>query len=148
MTIAHETIHLSRTLDADLDDVWNAYADTAQRSRWSVPEGEEMVFDADDLRSGGAARYRCGTPGELEFAGSIDYLHIAPGAAVVHTEITRSGSQLLSAALLTWSFGAADPRTELSVTVQVTSFVGEDMLDGTRNGHRIALDQLADFLRR
>lgn len=148
MTIAHETIHLSRTLEADLEDVWTAYADTAQRSRWSVPQGEEMVFDADDLRSGGAARYRCGTPGELEFAGSIDYLHIAPEAAVVHTEIMRSGPELLSAGLLTWSFGAADPGTELSVTVQVTSFVGEGMLEGTRNGHRIALDQLAAFLRR
>lgn len=148
MTIAHDTIHLSRRLDADLVDVWAAYADTAHRSRWSVPEGEEMVFDADDLRSGGSARYRCGTPGELQFAGSIDYLHIAPEAEVVHTEIMRTGSELLSAGLLTWTFRAANPGTELTVTVQVTSFVGEGMLDGARNGHRIALDQLAALLRR
>lgn len=148
MTIAHDTIHLTRTLEADLEDVWSAYADTSLRSRWSVPQGEEMVFDSDDLRSGGSARYRCGTPGDLEFAGSIDYLHIAPEAAVVHTETMRTGSELLSAGLLTWSFAAAGPGTDLSLTVQVTSFVGEGMLDGTRNGHRIALDQLVSLLRR
>lgn len=148
MTIAHETLHLRRTLDAELEAVWSAYADTAQRSRWSVPEGEEMVFDSDDLRSGGSARYRCGTPGELEFAGTIEYLHVAPEVALVHTETMRSGSDLLSAALVTWSFVATEAGTDLTLTVQVTSFVGEGMLEGTRNGHRIALNQLDSFLRR
>lgn len=146
MPIAHETIHLARTVSADRETAWAAYADPALRSRWSAPEGEAMTFDSDDLRSGGSGRYRCGSPDQLQFVGDIEYVRVDPARSVVHTETMRTASELLSAALMTWTFSEAAGGTKVSVTAQVTSFVGQGMLEGTRDGHRIALEQLAHFL--
>lgn len=147
MTIDHETIQLTRTLSTDRASVWAAYADAVLRSRWSVPEGEAMVIDSDDLRSGGSSRYRCGSPGQLEFVGEIEYVQVAPSRSVVHTETMRTGGELLSTGLLTWTFTEVPEGTEVCVTAQVASFVGPGMLEGTRNGHRIALEQLDSLLR-
>lgn len=147
MTIDHETIHLTWTLDADRETVWAAYADPALRSRWSVPQGESMVFDSDDLRSGGSGRYRCGSPDQLQFAGDIEYVRVVPARSVVHTETVRTDGELLSTGLMTWTFMEAADGTTVSVTAQVASFVGPGMLEGTRTGHRIALEQLDSYLR-
>lgn len=147
MTIDHETIRLTRTLSADRASVWAAYADAALRSRWSVPEGEAMVIDSDDLRSGGSSRYRCGSPELLEFVGDIEYVQVAHSRSVVHTETVRTGGEPLSTGLVTWTFTEVPEGTEVCVTAQVASFVGPGMLEGTRYGHRIALEQLDGFLR-
>src|SRR5690625_7431971 len=99
MTIDHETIRLTRTLSADRASVWAAYADAALRSRWSVPEGEAMVIDSDDLRSGGSSRYRCGSPELLESVGDIEYAQVAHSRSVVHTATARTGGAPLATGL-------------------------------------------------
>jgi len=52
----------------------------------------------------------------------------------------------LATSLVTWEFDLASQGTRVVVTNQAMTFVGQDMLTGTRNGHRIALQQLAAFL--
>lgn len=144
--LVHDTIRLEKQLAYPLDAVWRAYADTASRAEWSVPEGEEQECSSDELRSGGVASYRCGTPGELQFRGEVSYVDVVPQARIVHTDSVWAGGQLLATALVSWEFHGEEGSTTLTVTDQVTSFVGQEMIDGHRNGHTKALNQLAAFL--
>ncbi len=144
--LVHDTLRLEKRFAYPLDAVWRAYADPASRAEWGVPEGEEQVYSRDELRSGGVAIYRCGTPGELQFRGEVSYVDVVPQARIVHTDSVWAGDQLLATALLSWEFRDEEGSTTLTVTDQVTSFVGQEMIDGHRNGHTKALNQLAAFL--
>ncbi len=146
--VSHDTIQVRKQLPAPVAAVWAAFADTQSRAEWGVPQGEEQVYSHDDLRSGGTASYRCGTPGVLQFHGEVRYLEVAAPRLVIHTDLVRDGDQALSAALLTWEFQDGGDITTVCLTDQVTSCVGSDMIDGHRNGHTLALEQLAEFLAR
>lgn len=141
-----ETVRLGAEIAHPVAEVWAAFADTAARATWGVPDGEEMVYDHDDFRTGGSTASRCGTPGSLEFHASGDYLRIDPEAVAVSTETLRSGDQILSTAIITWTFTATPAGTHVEIIDQLVSFVGEGMVDGHRNGHTIALRQLGEFL--
>jgi len=146
--LVHDTIRIARTIKTPVAKIWDAYADTSARSRWGAPAGEAMVYERDDLRRGGSARHRCGAPGELQFRVETEYLVVVPSEMVVHTEATWLDDQLLSTALISWTFTELTDGASVEITAQVVSLVGQDMLDGTRNGHTIALDQLAAMLER
>lgn len=144
--LAHDTVRLEQLIATPLSTVWHAYADTATRCRWSVPAGQEMVFDVDDFRTGGRARYRCGTPGELEFSAEMQYHLVRPEDTVVYTETIRIGEELLATGLVSWELILEDEGVCVVVTDQVTSFVGQDMFEDNRVGHTLALQQLAKLL--
>lgn len=143
---AHDTIRLTQHVDASVADVWEAYADSAARARWSVPAGEKMVYEQSDFREGGHDRYRCGPPETLDFHAETEYTRIVPNELVVYTETVRNEGQTLATGLVTWEFEPDDRGTLVTVTSQVVSFIGPGMIDGNRNGHTKALEQLGRHL--
>lgn len=142
--LIHDTITATQLVNASVSHVWQAYADTAVRARWSVPAGDGLEYLSDEFVTGGRAIYRCGTPGVLEFEATVDYILVEPPQLIVYTETLRTDDRPLTTSLVTWGFDLAFQGTRVVVTNQTTSFVGQDMLTGTRNGHRIALQQLAE----
>lgn len=140
------TISLSADLDHSLSAVWNAFADADQRVRWGVPEGEAMVCDVDEFRTGGSIRARCGSPGALEFASAGQYCAVAHERFIVSTETLTRDTEMLSSAIITWTFTATSTGTRVELVDQLVSFVGQGMIDGHRGGHEICLRQLGDFL--
>ena len=107
-----------------------------------------MICDVDEFRPGGSIRARCGTPGALEYYSAGQYCAVEPERGPVTTEtLTREG-QVLSTAIITWTFEATSSGTRVDLVDQVVSFVGQGMIDGHRNGHDICLRQLGDFLSR
>src|SRR5699024_5869951 len=108
--------------------------------------GEEMVFERDDLRTGGLATYRCGPPGRLSFRVETEYLVVEPEHLVVHTETVHEGDHPLATGLLAWEFRQQSGGSAVAITHQIASFTGQGMIDGSRNGHGIALAQLAALL--
>jgi uncharacterized protein YndB with AHSA1/START domain len=140
------TISLGADFDHPTSTVWTAFADIDQRVRWGVPEGEEMICDVDEFRPGGSIRARCGTPGALEYDSAGQYCAVEPERWLVTTEtLTREG-QVLSTAIITWTFEATSSGTRVDLVDQVVSFVGQGMIDGHRNGHEICLRQLGEHL--
>lgn len=124
--------------------MWQAYADVRQRVRWSVPEGEEIVYDEAEFATGGEDEYRCGPPGELQNIGHHTYHLVEPVSGFVFTDTIRRDGTLLAVGLLTWQLhdlGTAG--TRVTVVDQVTSLAGAGMIDGHRNGHAKTLEQLA-----
>lgn len=146
MSVTHQTLHITQVISAPLDTVWAAFQDTSSRSKWSVPKGDGLVYSTDDFRPGGLASYRCGPSGDLNVAGEIGYVQILPRELVVHTDTVTTDGTLLATALVTWTFEPHDDGALVTIVDQVASFVGQDMIDGHRNGHTKALAQLAEFL--
>lgn len=146
MSIVHETLKFTKTIDAELSRVWGAFVDPIQRARWSVPAGEAMVYEQAAFEVGGRDRYRCGPPESLDFFNIVDYALIVPQSLVVYTETVTTAEQPLSAGVVTWGFTANGDETKVQLTSQVTSFVGDSMIEGNRNGHAKALNQLEEFV--
>jgi len=146
MLATHETLILKQSIRAALPRVWNAFADVDQRAAWGVPAGEAQIYDVADFRVGGREQYKCGPPGNLEFYGFVDYAHIIPQSIIVHSDTVTAGGKTLATALLTWEFESDGEYTKIQLTDQVTSLVGIGMINGHRNGHTKALDQLRELL--
>lgn len=141
-----ETLYLSTEIARPRGAVWAAFADTETRQQWGVPAGDGLVYDHDDFRTGGSARYRCGSPERLEFSAAMSYIRVEAESYVVHTDTVWSGEEVLGTAMITWTFSDVPAGTCVSIVDQVVSFVGQDMIEGSRNGHRIVLEQLGAFL--
>ncbi|GAA1336807.1 uncharacterized protein YndB with AHSA1/START domain [Arthrobacter roseus] len=147
-SVAHDTLTFEQSINAPLSAVWDAFAEPTQRAVWGVPAGEAQVYDDSNFMVGGRDKYRCGPPETLGFHGLVDYVQIVPPSLIVHTDTVTAEDQVLAVALLTWQFDAHGDTTMIRLTDQVTSFVGADMIEGHRNGHAKALEQLRDFLER
>lgn len=148
MSLVHDTLTFSQKIDAELSTVWHAFADATQRAQWSVPAGEAMIYEQVAFEVGGRDRYRCGPPESLDFINVVDYALIVRESLVVYTEFVATDEQPLSVSVLSWSFMDDGGCTDISVTCQVTSFVGDGIIEGNRNGHTKALSQLEGFVMR
>ena len=146
MTDSHDTLYFTRTVEAPLDRVWEAYADVDARSQWSVPAGEDIVYNSADFSVGGTDIYRCGPPGYLDNTGTHLYHLVEPRRRFLYSDTVHRDGELMAVALLSWQLEDLGDSTRVSVIDQVTSLVGPGMIDGHRNGHNKTLDQLADYL--
>jgi uncharacterized protein YndB with AHSA1/START domain len=73
---------------------------------------------------------------------------IVDGARILYTEVIATGDERLSASIVTWDLAPTTSGSRLTVTVQLTSLVGADMVSGTKVGMNAALDNLAAELAR
>lgn len=146
MDAIHDILRFTRDCPRPIDTVWAAYADVASRVQWSVPSGDEIVYDAADFTAGGQDDYRCGPPGDLSNSGSHRYHLIESPERIVYSDLVHRNGQLMAVALLTWEFRASNLGTRVNVVDQVTSFVGQGMIEGHRNGHEKTLDQLIEWI--
>ena len=144
--LTHDTVRLTQHIDASVADAWAAYADSARRAKWSVPAGEKMVYDEASFREGGRDRYRCGSPENLEFHAEVEYTKILSQELIVYAETVNNEGNPLATGIVTWEFEPESMGTLITITSQIVSFVGAGMIDGNRNGHTKALEQLSRHL--
>lgn len=143
--ITHATLRFQRHIDGPIERVWTAYADVDKRRRWSVPDGEAVEYDDDDFTPGGVDHYRCGPLDDLSNHLTTRYVRIdAPNFFVATNELHRNGEPV-AIDTTHWRLDADGGSTTLTVVVQVTSLVGDHVLDGYEAGHEATLDQLAEF---
>lgn len=140
------TFRCDRRLEASPDRVWSAYAEVEQRVLWSVPAGEEVVYDTSDFSAGGRERHRCGPPGDLANVVTTRYLTVdAPRSFVAVHDICRSG-EVISTDTTHFHLRPDGEGTVLTLTVQVTSLSGAGVLVGYERGHERTLDHLQQYL--
>jgi uncharacterized protein YndB with AHSA1/START domain len=146
-SVAHETLVFERRARASPEAVFAAYVDVGVRARWSAPSPTAaVVYSAADFRVDGVDSFRCGSADDLRFAGVVRYLDIIDGQRIVYSEVITSSGTRLSVSLVTWEFCPEGSGTRLVVTDQVTSFVGQGMIDGSRSGMSGAIDNLVAFV--
>jgi uncharacterized protein YndB with AHSA1/START domain len=142
----HATIMLEHSYSAPVERVFSQFADPAARAGWSAPSEEVLVYDESDFRVGGKDVFRCGPKGNPKFRGETRYLHIVPNKRLVSSETLDTDDQLLAVALTRLEFEPTKEGTNLTVTVQIVSFVGPDMIRGYESGNKSALKNLSQHL--
>ena len=142
----HATITLQHSYSAPPERVFSQFADPIARSRWSAPANDALTYDEADFRIGGKDVFRCGPKGDPKFRGETRYLDIVPHARIVSSETLDLDGHRLAVALTTLDFEPTEGGTKLTVTVQVVSFVGADMIRGYESGNQSALKNLSQHL--
>jgi uncharacterized protein YndB with AHSA1/START domain len=145
--LQHATITLEHSYAAPVERVFSEFADPVARARWSAPSNDALLYDEADFRIGGKDVFRCGPKGDPKFRGETRYLNIVQNALVVSSETIETEGQRLAVALNTLDFTRTDQGTNLTVTVQIVSFIGPDLIHGYESGNRSALKNLAQHLR-
>lgn len=141
--VRHETLRFQREYAVTPDLVFETYVDVEARARWSAPSDSAVViYTQDDFRVGGADRYRCGDRRAPQYEGEVRYVDIVDGSRILYSEVITAGEKPLAASMVTWEIAPTTEGSRLTVTVQVASFVGEEMVVGTRVGMNAALDNL------
>jgi uncharacterized protein YndB with AHSA1/START domain len=142
----YATIALERSYAAPLERVFSEFADPVARARWSAPSEDVLIYDEVDFRIGGKDVFRCGPKGNPRFRGETRYLLIVPNARVVSSETVHMDGQCLAVSLTTLDFERTQDATNLTVTVQIVSFVGPGMIHGSESGYKSALENLSQHL--
>ena len=141
--LQHATITLQHSYSAPLEQVFSEFADPVARARWSAPSKDVLIYDEADFRIGGKDMFRCGPKEDPKFRGETRYLDIVPNACVVSSETIDMDGQRLAVALTTLDFDPTEDGTNLTVTVQMVSFVGPDMIHAYESGNKSALENLS-----
>jgi uncharacterized protein YndB with AHSA1/START domain len=144
--LQHATVTLQHSYSASPERVFSEFANPVARAGWSAPSKDELIYDEADFRIGGKDVFRCGPKGDLKFRGETRYLEIVPNARVVSSETVEVDGQRLAVALTTLDFEPTEHGTDLTVTVQLVSFVGPDMIHSFESGNRSALKNLSEHL--
>ena len=142
-TSQHATVTLEYSYASPPERVFSEFADPSARARWSEPSSDALIYDGADFRIGGKDIFRCGPKGDPQFRGETRYLDIVPNRRVVSSETVDMDGQRLAVALTTLDFEPIEEGTKLTVTLQIVSFVGSDMIRSYESGNKSALKNLA-----
>ncbi len=140
-------ISVERDLDCRPELIFDAYADIDQRTRWSVPDDEIVVFESHDFRVGGIDRFIRGPREHPTIAGTIRYEHIVSQECIVFTErLSNPNNELLAVSLITWLIVSSGTSSRLTITDQTTSVAGSRPIEGAQYGYEVMLDRLTHHL--
>ncbi len=139
----HATIKLQDSYPAPPERVFSEFTDPVARARWSAPSQDALIYDEADFRLGGKDVFRCGPKADPKFRGETRYLNIVTNAHVVSSETLDVEGQRLAVALTTLDFESTEAGTNLTVTIQIVSFVGPDIIHGYESGNKSALKNLS-----
>lgn len=145
----HGTVVVEGIIEAPASRVYAAYADSKAREAreaWERPPiRRRSITRRQTFRVGGRDVARCSPKTDPRFILESRYLEIIPEHRVVCTETIREVEKTLAANITTLELVPDARRTRLKVTVQVTSFVGDDMIANTRAGHTGSLAKMARY---
>jgi uncharacterized protein YndB with AHSA1/START domain len=82
---ANPQFTISRTFDAPLALVWEAYTELEHLSKWWGPKGFEWISGTLDFRPGGRFHYGMRAPTGMEMWGRFDYREIEPMKRIAFT---------------------------------------------------------------
>ncbi|MCZ4088581.1 hypothetical protein O3W52_00025 [Ensifer psoraleae] len=115
----------------------------AARAVWASPSPSVTVeFLEADSRLGGREVSLCKVARQPDIRCECGWLELQPTRRSVNYEVVSSGGVTQSAALVTADFQAAEERSRLTVTVQLSS-LAEDMRDGYQQGFSAGLNNPA-----
>jgi uncharacterized protein YndB with AHSA1/START domain len=139
----HATLFFERTIPAPVDRVFAAYTDLAERMQWGAPsKGTALIYEKSDFAEGGEDVFRCGPKSNPNIQGTTRYLDIVANRRIVSSETIAMDGHRLCVSLSTLELRRDGDITILRSTIQLASFVGEDMVRGHENGTNASLDNL------
>lgn len=141
--LKHAMLVLERFCAAPIERVFAAFADPVQRASWGAPsETSAFIYDEADFRVGGQDIFRCGAKSNPQYRGVTTYHDIVPNRRIVSSETVETDGEKLLISLSATTLKTEGSGTKVTVTVQLISLAGDDMINGAKFGHNAALDNL------
>jgi uncharacterized protein YndB with AHSA1/START domain len=104
--------------------------------------GTALIYDQSNFAEGGTDVFHCGPKLNPNIEGTTRYLDIVPNRRIVSSETIAMDGHRLCASLSTLEFNSDGDTTIPKATVQLASFIGQDMVQGHENGTNASLDNL------
>jgi uncharacterized protein YndB with AHSA1/START domain len=147
MSTKTSDLHITRTFEAPIDLVFEAWSKEEHLLEWFGPRSFPVRSWKHDFRPGGSFEFVMVGPGGIEAPGAGEYLEIeAPNKIVVRSQVV-DGDKVLFETRQTNSFrDNGDGTTTFSVDVEVVfddDFPGRA---GMEQGWNETLDRLGEFL--
>ena len=145
--VAHDTLVIDRTFDADPTRVFAAWASPEARKQWAVPDdGWEIADDEHDFRVGGHEVSHFGPPGDPRYRAETNYFDIVPNARIVMAGPMYDRDTRISVSLATVEFLALGAGTRVIYTEQAAFLDGRDTPTSRRQGWSLIFKALERFL--
>jgi uncharacterized protein YndB with AHSA1/START domain len=143
-SVKHATLVFEQLCAAPVERVFSAFASATERESWGAPSDTvAFIYDSDDFREGGQDVFRCGDKQQPQYRGVTTYLDIVPNERIVASEVIETAGRKLGISLLTTTLTPEHNGTKVTLTAQLTSLAGDDMISGAKLGHRASLANLA-----
>lgn len=141
--LRHTTLVFERICAAPVERVFAAFANPVERAKWGTPsEAAAFIYDKVDFREGGEDVFRCGDKSNPQYRGVTTYYDIVANQRIISSEVVETNERKLLISMSTTTLESQGTGTRVTVTVQLTSLAGEDMLNGAKLGHNASLDNL------
>lgn len=148
-SVVHATLVFERVVPATPAQVFRAYSNPAERVKWGAPtENTALIYEKDEFREGGEDVFRCGAKSNPNIEGNTRYLDIVADRRIVTSETIVVDGRRLCASVTTLELIPDGDQTRLKSTIQLASFIGNDMVEGHENGTNASLDNLVGYFRR
>jgi uncharacterized protein YndB with AHSA1/START domain len=145
--LKHATLVFERICAAPVERVFAAFANPEERARWGTPsETAAFIYDEVDFREGGIDVFRCGDKSNPLYRGVTTYCDIVPNERIISSEVVETQGRKLLITMATTTFEPEGTGTKVTVTAQLTSLAGEDMLNGAKFGHQASLNNLVEAM--
>jgi uncharacterized protein YndB with AHSA1/START domain len=146
--LKHATLVFERICAASVERVFAAFTDPAERASWGTPsETAAFIYDKADFREGGIDVFRCGDKTNPQYRGVTRYYDIVPNQRIISSEVVETQGKKLLITMATTTFEPEGAGTKVTVSAQLTSLAGEDMLNGAKFGHNASLNNLVEHMR-
>ncbi len=146
MQIQHKTIKLKTNLNASPARVFKAFSSVVEKSTWSAPPGDAIIFKKQNFKIDGVEFFKCGPIGNLEYLGKVNYIDIIKNHRIVYVETIKYKKSKLATAMVSLELLEENLKTQLIMTVQVVSYVGEDLIKGCEIGYKKSISNLKKYL--
>ncbi len=149
MTLIHETIQLTRTLGASVEDVFAAWQSTEALQQWCCPgdNGWSGAVEEHAFEVGGTKRIVFGPEGEEPYIEDSRYLDIVPGTHIINSERISKSHTLISASIISLEFSEQRDGCQLVVTDKLTLLNEQDSPEDRRGGWGEVLEKLEGYLK-
>jgi uncharacterized protein YndB with AHSA1/START domain len=146
MITQHKTIKIKKTINAPSPRVFKSFSSIKEKAIWSAPPGDAIVFKKQNFKVDGVELFKCGPIGKLEYVGKVNYIEIIKDQRIIYIETVMHRRNKLATAMVTIELHQENSKTQIEMTVQVVSYVGEDLIKGCKIGYKKSLTSLKKYL--
>ena len=141
--IVHDTISVSRRLDASPERVFAAWTDPAARRKWEpTPIGFETIYQGHDFTIDGIENSEMRKDGQTLATFQTRFVDIVPNQRIISTVRVMSNGQVMSSSQHTIHLIADGKGTHLHCTEQVAWLMGKSLRAEHEGGWKTLLDRL------
>jgi uncharacterized protein YndB with AHSA1/START domain len=139
-------IRITRTYDAPLKTVWDAWTDPKQVAQWWGPRGFTLTHHSKDLRAGGHWKYTMHGPDGTDWPNITQYLEVEPLAKLVYDHGGNENQPPLFRVTVLFSEVGGKTKMDMTMGLATVEAAEETRRFIKKAGGDSTWDRLAEYL--